>query len=383
MQATPEHLRAIIAHVADVLGAQQASRAADVITAMVGEEPSYADLGAIDTVVVSEALRDASVSIPALRRASIAQTFRFAVEGARTCNRCGRFAARLDGSVWQTVTGDVCPVDQGLYVTVERSPVISWTDGRSYPYGTTHDADRVPIDEAAIRASRRVDPEVLAACAEFGVSIVSVCAALRAGSNVAEVLRIIENTSLRFHDTTAVRQFVSKAKAPKVPTPSAEPIQTASSVSSSEVLDAMIRLLPSQFDEIVFRLGINPSTLPGYSSSLAERAVAVVRLCERQGRLSEVAALLGISQGGPVVYREVWSGPNSMSTLRDKLVKLYPYGRSVRVLMSDVDPAMLSHVDFAGTINSVMFSAIDEAQKRGVLQELVERVRQEYPRSGV
>ena len=155
MQISSRHSRAIIAHVADVIGGQNATaKAAEVIRAMVGEEPSYADLGAIDTAAVSEALRDASVSVVAVRRAAIAKVFTFVSESAPTCNRCGRFAYRLDGSVWARVDGSVCPIDDGLYVAeTPAEPVVAWTDGRSYPPGTTIDSARVPITEESIRAS--------------------------------------------------------------------------------------------------------------------------------------------------------------------------------------------------------------------------------------
>lgn len=213
MQISSRHSRAIIAHVADVIGGQNATaKAAEVIRAMVGEEPSYADLGAIDTAAVSEALRDASVSVVAVRRAAIAKVFTFVSESAPTCNRCGRFAYRLDGSVWARVDGSVCPIDDGLYVAeTPAEPVVAWTDGRSYPPGTTIDSARVPITEESIRASRRVDPAIDAACHETGATLTQFCAALVAEMHPAAVLGVLAAPSSRFVDGVALRLFAARA----------------------------------------------------------------------------------------------------------------------------------------------------------------------------
>lgn len=62
--------------------------------------------------------------------------------------------------------------------------------------------------------------------------------------------------------------------------------------TSSTVYDALLTLLPAQFEETLFRLSVPPHFMPGATAPLAERAVALVRIFEQQGRLGEVVAAL-------------------------------------------------------------------------------------------
>jgi len=56
-------------------------------------------------------------------------------------------------------------------------------------------------------------------------------------------------------------------------------------------LDALQRLLPAQFEEIVFRLAVPTHLMPGTSAPQTERAVALVRLLNQQGRLAALGPL--------------------------------------------------------------------------------------------
>lgn len=58
----------------------------------------------------------------------------------------------------------------------------------------------------------------------------------------------------------------------------------------SAVYDALVRLLPAQIEEVVFRLAVPSHYLPPASAPTAERAASVVRWAEQQGRLAELAA---------------------------------------------------------------------------------------------
>lgn len=104
MKITTKHMGAIARHLADVLGDADTSRAEVALTALgLGDAATYADLAGVTVPVVSEGLRDAGVSVPALRRGTIAALFALVRPGAATCNRCGRLAVRLDGSTWVAV----------------------------------------------------------------------------------------------------------------------------------------------------------------------------------------------------------------------------------------------------------------------------------------
>lgn len=66
------------------------------------------------------------------------------------------------------------------------------------------------------------------------------------------------------------------------------PSSTAASWTTSTVYDALSTLLPAQFEELVFRLAVPSHFMPGATAPLADRAVALVRIFEQQGRLGEV-----------------------------------------------------------------------------------------------
>lgn len=69
MKITTKHLDAINAALGDALGAGTLSA-----RMILGDAPVYADLAAVDAAVVGEALRDASLSAPPLKRAAAASS---------------------------------------------------------------------------------------------------------------------------------------------------------------------------------------------------------------------------------------------------------------------------------------------------------------------
>lgn len=205
---TTKHMDALTLHLADALGAPKLTAAA-----VLGDAPTYADLAAVDAAVVSEALRDAGAEAPPLKRGAAARLFGLLSQGAPTCNRCSRLALRLDGSTWSRVEGAACPVDAGLYEAERVETFTAWTDGREYPKGTTHDADRVPIDSAAIRETRGVSEVVDAALRETGATLPEFLAALVGeGRAPVEALAVAAAPfAARFVDVLAVREFAQRA----------------------------------------------------------------------------------------------------------------------------------------------------------------------------
>ena len=394
MKITSKHMGAIARHLADVLGDADTSRAEVVTAALLGDAPVYTDLGAVDTAVVSEGLRDAQVSVPAIRRGAIAALFGLVRCGAPTCNRCGRLPLALTGSTWAAVTTPTCPVDAGLYEAERVEMVRAWSDGREYPAGTTHDAARVPIDSAKIREIRGVSEVIDAAARETGATLPDVLAALVAeGRGPVDALAIVAAPfASRFIDGDAVREFAQRARGalarraggatpPPFPAggevgapiagnrrairealsgiyssagaarmvvgdaleslyghdraqsrrasyvfdgsardlwfgiveeaakvdgelaaivavaraqyprnPALFALSAPPAVDRAAVYSTLVRLLPAQFESVVFRLGVPSHVLPGTTAPLAERAIALVRVAERQGRLAELAA---------------------------------------------------------------------------------------------
>lgn len=62
--------------------------------------------------------------------------------------------------------------------------------------------------------------------------------------------------------------------------------------SGTTALGALQRLLPAQFEEVVFKLAVPTHYMPGASAPLTERAVVLVRILEQQGRIPELGVLL-------------------------------------------------------------------------------------------
>lgn len=65
-------------------------------------------------------------------------------------------------------------------------------------------------------------------------------------------------------------------------------------MTRDELLTRLAELLPSQFEEVLFRAGIPPAHLPAHNSPQAERAIAVIRYLEQQNRLPELARVIDI-----------------------------------------------------------------------------------------
>ena len=55
---------------------------------------------------------------------------------------------------------------------------------------------------------------------------------------------------------------------------------------------ALCRLLPVQFDTVVFKLGVPAEYMPGATAPQAERAAALVRLAEQRGKAAQLRALV-------------------------------------------------------------------------------------------
>jgi predicted MPP superfamily phosphohydrolase len=72
----------------------------------------------------------------------------------------------------------------------------------------------------------------------------------------------------------------------------AAPFGRAAAWTRDALYDALVKLLPGQFEAVLFRLALPTHYLPPAAATLAERAVALVRVVEQQGRLAELGAML-------------------------------------------------------------------------------------------
>jgi hypothetical protein len=60
-------------------------------------------------------------------------------------------------------------------------------------------------------------------------------------------------------------------------------------MTRDELLEHLVKLLPAQFDEVVFRVKLPPEYLSASSTPQATRAIEVIRTLEQQNRLSELS----------------------------------------------------------------------------------------------
>lgn len=67
------------------------------------------------------------------------------------------------------------------------------------------------------------------------------------------------------------------------------PRATATHMTREELLDRLTKLLPAQFEAVLFRAKVPPEYLPGTSSTQATRAIEVIRYFDQQNRLPELA----------------------------------------------------------------------------------------------
>lgn len=66
-------------------------------------------------------------------------------------------------------------------------------------------------------------------------------------------------------------------------------IVVATHMTREELLAQLTKLLPAQFDEVLFRAKLPPEYLSASSTPQATRAIEVIRYLEQQNRLLELA----------------------------------------------------------------------------------------------
>lgn len=119
------------------------------------EDMTYAELPNLGERAVTRAIDRVlpDADIPETRVDELIAAVRTITPDRRVCPKCGRLDLRRVAARWSPVASDYCPADEGVYARVAfPADVIAWTTGCAYPPGTTHDDDRLPITDAAIRA---------------------------------------------------------------------------------------------------------------------------------------------------------------------------------------------------------------------------------------
>jgi hypothetical protein len=100
----------------------------------------------------------------------------------------------------------------------------------------------------------------------------------------------------RYAMRNAVRYLLLLARLGILPrhavTGAAEPRTEEVLVTRGELLTRLARLLPVQFEEVLFRVDIPRGYVPGAGAPQLARAIAVIQYMEQQQRLPELARII-------------------------------------------------------------------------------------------
>lgn len=318
MNLSAQHKRALVAHIRDLTNASEDDVAA-FLSHLFGDTIAYEDLRAVNVSTVSEALRDAGIKVPAIRREPIAKLIGMVRATTYVCDRCGRTPLVVTGAEVSSVTR--CPTnDGGVFVRPEATTFVAWSDGASYPIGTTHDANGCPIDEATIAKERPISPVVADTLRDAGVSMPVFLAALvtfRKAHALAAALSLLSSWTDAFVSLVDLRAFVA---------------------------------------------GLKTATVKSIRGAGVEETIVEVR--------------------GTVADLSLVSAPQRpQKVLREKFIRYFATRAGARMIANDAGVAT-SRIAWDQDIDHLWFDVLSEASKTGALDRLVALAREEYPAAG-
>jgi len=318
MNLSAQHKRALVAHIRDLTNASE-DDVASFLVHLFGDTIAYEDLRAASVATVSEALRDASIKVPAIRREPIAKLISMVRANTSVCDRCGRTPLVVTGAEVASVTR--CPTnDGGVFVRPEATTFTAWSDGASYPIGTTHDANGCPIDEATIAKERPISPVVADTLRDAGVSMPVFLAALvafRKAHTLAAALSLLSSWTDAFVSLVDLRAFVA---------------------------------------------GIKTSTVKSIRGGVVEETFVEVR-----GHVSDLS--------------HVAAPQRPQKVLREKLIRYFATPSRARMLANDAG-VITSRIAWDQDIEHLWFDVLSEASKTDAIDRLVALARAEYPDAG-
>ena len=318
MNLSAQHKRALVAHIRDLTNASE-DDVASFLAHLFGDTIAYEDLRAANVSTVSEALRDAGIKVPAIRREPIARLIGMVRATTYVCDRCGRTPLVVTGA--EVSSAPRCPTnDGGVFVRPEATTFVAWSDGASYPIGTTHDANGCPITDEAIAGEREVSPKTKEMLRESRVSLPVYLAAI-----------------LRFG---------------KVRTPAAA-LSALSQWGTAFVSVAEMR---------AFVVGLKGATVKSIRGGVVEETIVEVR-----GHVSDLS--------------HVAAPQRAQKVLREKLIRHFSTPSRARMLANDAG-ITTSRIAWEQDIEHLWFDVLSEATRAGALDRLVALARAEYPDAG-
>jgi len=327
MNLSAQHKRALVAHIRDLTNASE-DDVASFLVHLFGDTIAYEDLRAVNVSTVSEALRDAGIKVPAIRREPIAKLIGMVRATTYVCDRCGRTPLVVTGAEVASVTR--CPTnDGGVFVRPEATTFTAWSDGASYPIGTTHDANGCPITDEAVAGEREVSPKTAEVLRESGVSLpVYLAALLRFGKvrTPAAALSALSQWGTAFVSVAEMRAFVVGLKGATVKT-----------VYGGCVPEELIEVRG-----VVADLSLVAPTTPPATPEEQRRA---------------------------------------RKALREKFARCYATSAKTRQIASDAG-IITSRIAWDQAAEYLWLDVLSEASKTGALDRLVALARAEYPDAG-
>lgn len=318
MNLSAQHKRALVAHLRDLTNASD-DDVASFLAHLFGDVIAYEDLRAANVASVSEALRDAGIKVPAIRREPIAKLIGMVRATTYVCDRCGRTPLVVTGADVSSATR--CPTnDGGVFVRPEATTFVAWSDGASYPIGTTHDANGCPIDEATIAKERPISPVVADTLRDAGVSMPVFLAALvtfRKAHTLAAALSLLSSWTDAFVSLVDLRAFVA---------------------------------------------GIKTATVKSIRGGVVEETIVEVR-----GTVSDLS--------------HVAAPQRPQKVLREKLIRCFSTPARARMLANDAG-ITTSRIAWEQDIEHLWFDVLSEATRAGAIDRLVALARAEYPDAG-
>ena len=323
------HRRGLILLVRDALNTNDET-AQKVFSGLFEDDVTYQELPNLSDRALARAIDrhlGANHGIKEARIDELLLAIKSVVPERRYCEACSRLDLDRKGGRWFVLDRDTCPKDDGIFQRVAfPTPFCAWSDHKMYDPGTERDEKRIPITEDALR--KYIEDQGGAVHRWIGAAITATQGAL----SLIDFADYLLWQSKNFGDP-------------------------ASNAAKVAVIKALTDPTSFAFDETAVRVEV------GKALKLRGAVMADV---QRGSRVEQQPV-------GPT-----HTGVVTPKSLRETLARLYPYNADARRLASDVG---LPHgnIDYTGTSHAVWFAVLEEAEKRRLLQRLVELAYEQYP----